>query len=1228
MEPRSRKRLSKDCQYGLYAGVAVCLILSDFVRSCAGDSALLSGFCLFADLFCIPLLMLLFGMYARTIIHDRKNIVKGAASMFCYYLLLKFAMELIRFGFEQRIVISVFSDSGASWIFLAWGAYLCLTGLLQGRQKTQMFIAALLASLICTSVLSLERFPAALKLMIYLPYFLLGQALGAARFREMAARKWVRALCGLFLLAVLGLIVGGHSSQIYETLQSLPGNGLHKASGTASSCLFWFLAYLLRLSIAAAILALTIRVRIRFLDSAGRRFVSIYFWYCLLSDILNRLDMFGKFTQRLGESAAGRAAWIFFGLACAVILSCAFLEALLSRVMSGIYRLWEILTSGEWSTKEYLAAYTFFFFITFLMIWSPFLTEKKVFIWFGDGCFQHYAWMVYLGRVIRKTIYGFLHGQFELPMFELTAGLGDDIIGMLGTNGAMDPLLILSAAVPVRYSEYLYAFLIILRLYLAGLCFAFLCSYFKKKKQHILIGSIVYCFCGYAIYCSMRHPYFVNPMILLPLLIVGLDKILNAKKPFLFIFSVFYAGLCGFYHMYMLSILLFLYGVVRSFDLNLLKKPVRFLRLFWRAIYSYCLGLGMSAIVFLPMVAEFLSARRAGFSHYYGSYSWDFYRTMLLTFIAPPSEWDYMSFAAIVLLALILLFFSRKRRALKTLVVISLAIYFSSIGGLVMNGFQYTSNRWTFALSLVMACVVVEMLPELMSMSSGQKLCGLALLCGYLWAAFSTRAARGSYILVGLCFLAITLFVMTTSLWENLLPAAKEAGAVPGKRRDYQFVACLLLVAVNCGANGFCRFATDQAGYAREFRSLGTEVSGILNSIGSDARDCLDLSGGRIDSTQFELNATLSAQVPGMLTYSSTANGDMLQYWYKTENSGHEALHLMRSTGQRTIAETLLSQKYQIESPNREAYLPYGYTPYLTTPKGNQVYLNQYALPWGYTYDRAVSYEEIEPLNGVQTQEAMLQAVAIETLPGGNEPDELHFDSYEVPFEAEYANCQWEDGTLTVSEAGATITLRFAMPGQVEEYVRLAGFDANDSGLTSFWVNAASGSVNRSACVTSDLYTWYYGKENYLINLGYSEEERDVCTITFPAAGTFKLKNIEVYALPMAQYPEKVEALRSEPLENIQMSANRISGTVDLSGDKYLCVSFPYSKGWSAKVDGEKTEVLRGNYMFLTIPLKAGHHEVEFSYCSPGLRLGLAIAAVCACIVLLLRFTVYRRKER
>ena len=111
--------------------------------------------------------------------------------------------------------------------------------------------------------------------------------------------------------------------------------------------------------------------------------------------------------------------------------------------------------------------------------------------------------------------------------------------------------ILLSVLVPADKTEYLYAFLIFLRIYLAGIAFSRYCFYHKNSNQATLLGSLVYIFAGWTIYASMKHPYFANPMIYLPLILLGIDKIYRKEKPYVFIWSVALAGVSNFYFFYM-----------------------------------------------------------------------------------------------------------------------------------------------------------------------------------------------------------------------------------------------------------------------------------------------------------------------------------------------------------------------------------------------------------------------------------------------------------------------------------------------------------------------------------------------------------------------------------------------------------------------------------------------------------------------------------------------------
>lgn len=79
----------------------------------------------------------------------------------------------------------------------------------------------------------------------------------------------------------------------------------------------------------------------------------------------------------------------------------------------------------------------------------------------------------------------------------------------------------------------------------------------------VMAGALTYVFCYWAIYNAARHPYFLNPMIYFPMLIMGIEKILRKEKPYLFILSVCLSAVSNFYFFYMLALLTAVYAMIR-----------------------------------------------------------------------------------------------------------------------------------------------------------------------------------------------------------------------------------------------------------------------------------------------------------------------------------------------------------------------------------------------------------------------------------------------------------------------------------------------------------------------------------------------------------------------------------------------------------------------------------------------------------------------------------------
>jgi len=120
-----------------------------------------------------------------------------------------------------------------------------------------------------------------------------------------------------------------------------------------------------------------------------------------------------------------------------------------------------------------LAVYTAVFLAVAALVFQPFLSQGRTFIYYyagqeRDGFTQHYTAFVYIGRYIREFLSGLLRGQFELKHFDFALGYGEDVIQSLGYYGFGDPLMLLSALVPQRLTETFYQVYILLELWLGG----------------------------------------------------------------------------------------------------------------------------------------------------------------------------------------------------------------------------------------------------------------------------------------------------------------------------------------------------------------------------------------------------------------------------------------------------------------------------------------------------------------------------------------------------------------------------------------------------------------------------------------------------------------------------------------------------------------------------------------------------------------------------------------
>ena len=846
---------------------------------------------------------------------------------------------------------------------------------------------------------------------------------------------------------------------------------------------------------------------------------------------------------------------------------------------------------------RHLAVYTAVFLAVAALVFQPFLSQGRTFIYYyagqeRDGFTQHYTAFVYIGRYIREFLSGLLRGHFELKHFDFTLGYGEDVIQSLGYYGFGDPLMLLSALVPQRLAEVFYQVYILLELWLAGVSFAF----FGREKGYeagwLLPCSLIYVFSGFALWAGLCHPEFLAPMIYFPLLLVGIDRTLAGKCPvFLVVVTGLYA-LTGYYWLFMGTLFACLYALVRFFEE---KRGLKALGSFFlRAAGGYGVGLMLAAPVFLPNVIGFLQSNRTGGERGLPTLfaSTEQARGVLRSLIA-PGDWNFMGLASIVLPALLLLFTRREKRYRGWQVLSGLLCLFClmPVVGWLCNAGAYETTRWYVFFNFFAAVVVLTGLDCLTVLTRRSLLVYVGAILLYAWAAQGERYAFG--------MLVITVLVLLL------------LGLLRGR-----MVCALLtaLVAGNCVLNARVAFEN----YAPMFAENGL-VAAEIASMPANAVPKGEPWQRADQDYPNNPNASMLLDYAGVSSYFSTSNGNTARFLSEMEIPLHNKV-LFPDLDSRTVLNTLLTTRWFAGTECGGRSVPYGYE-----PVEDGLWEDKGVLPLGFTYDTMVGEDMWNGLTALERQELMLQAAYAPELQGAGDVPVSRLTPVEVTGTA-LQNADWQDGQINAYGIGASLAVDFSgLPG-CETYLRLKNVSLAWADTPQLSVTVRAGQTQRTYTFSSENFLWHSGQESVLINLGYSPDSLTRAELIFEQPGGLKLDALEVWCQPMEAYDSWRDQLRRESLTDVRVDTDHITGTITTSGRRVLAFAIPYSPGWDISVDGQRAQSLKVNDLLLGVELDAGAHTVQLRYHSPGFRPGVVLAGAGLCV--LGAMLLYRKRER
>ena len=901
--------------------------------------------------------------------------------------------------------------------------------------------------------------------------------------------------------------------------------------------------------------------------------------------------------------------------------------------------------------KKYYFTYTLCFMITAYLIFFWFITSHRTFIWQEDGWMQHYKSLIYYSKYLRSIIKGILiNHELVIPNWDFSIGQGSDILSTLHYYTIGDPLSIFSIFFSEENMYKYYDAAVILRIYFAGIVFSAFCFETGQKNYYgVLAGAMSYTFCEWGL-SLIRHPFFLNPMIYFPLLLLGIEKIIKKKRPYLFTIAVAISAICNFYFFYMMVLAVIIYVIIRLF-ISYRKNIKEAALLIAKITSSSVLGVILSAVIFLPLSYVFIFDSRVSEQFQFRLfYPLTFYSQLPGMFVAPGSM-DYaccMGYGSLILLAVFLMYYKRKENTFtKTLFIACMIIVLFPVFGRIFNGFTYTSNRWIWAFALLSSYILAMMWPSLMSLSvkEGRFLfkCITVYFIVCLFLEYSRKASVFAQLIAALIFLFAIFPVSYTE--ESSANRRKQPLAI-------------LIVFISIIINGYWKYSPDEMNYPGQYLEVrqltlnANETAAIAETAASEDIDEFYRYSGR----NLTANANMIAGISSTQYFWSLLNPNIANYRRNLDILENRLFDPYTYDG-RAGLNSLASVLYYSIPQDDPAPAPYGFTQLdsAQTAPSYKIYRNDYALPLAYTYDRYMKDDAWKTLSAPAKEEAMLESVILSEDTVYTSNSEPKISSYDLPYTTTCNSNEIsiQGNSFVTTNENTTATLTFDAPPNSEVFFTINGLQFKESSRYDLYYGdpaldpldiyddarwdilsyISQYSIKKTKFYWSDMehaktriflqssdneskameyytkdYSFYNDRHDFAATFSTGENGLSSIELSFTQPGVYSFDSIKVICQPMDNYVNQIEALRENTLQNVNIGTDIVTGNITLETPGLLCFSIPYSIGWEAYVDGQKTKLYQANIMHMALDLDAGAHEIKLVYKTPFLREGIYIS--------------------
>ncbi|MEQ8155605.1 MAG: GtrA family protein [Clostridiaceae bacterium] len=825
---------------------------------------------------------------------------------------------------------------------------------------------------------------------------------------------------------------------------------------------------------------------------------------------------------------------------------------------------------------------------------------------FGKAGTDNTSQFMYFVPFIQKA---FLSGQ---PFWSWSYGLGGDIFGEFSYYYTTSPffylmLLLRKLGIGTWTLEDTLKWRLIfsiLKQFLAMLFLYLLLKLEKKRTYTALIGAAIYGGCINFMWFSLCNDFMADAYIWIPLTLLGwrIYKRTGNWVPFVISAALTVANSFYFGFMSFVFYIIYIFVFIDIKGSRLKDKICSFFSQISKYALFAVMAVGLAAAAFIPSVLALSKADR---------FSTVVNIPMLYDsgYILQLPEKLFFYFSTLGFPMVVLIVFALPWRQLseitrrKTILAgIFFILYLIPYTGSFFNGLSYSADRWFYLFIFSIAYAVPDWLEENDRLkSAGIKF--LFITGALILFFYYTKAARG--------FNFTIRSVKFTDILNGLIHASGLISLSAIIIKKYisrnsvrNILSCILVLGVGasliCNINSYLYLVQpDMTRQVIENDFMhGREEEQVFSE--------LTPSGSEFYRTMTDLpyeNSPMNYSYYGTSAYNSMVDGNLhkwLKVYYNVLNR-YVAPNIYANFDDRLFLETAFGVKYLVRDKN-DPYVPaYGYVLKKETDK-HKVYESTNNVGFDLWYTNTADAQSYNKMNFAEKDAMLLQAAMVDkNIPGlssgaiDNATTELSLGWASAITE----NMEYKDGTLTAGKnASISIPIKNTQKGNKGEILFSLNLKPVNGQMIRLTVNG------KSTIKMEEGYPYVYPLNTFTFRLDGNTE---VLKINI-SEGKYTIDDAHVWFNSYKYYENWVTERSKYNLENLNINGGNIKATIKNDEKGIIALSIPFSKGWTAKVDGKKQELIKVNGVFTGLVLEPGSHTIELKYITPGLIPGALIS--------------------